>query len=797
MGPRIALLIGLVVVASSATARAASGGAGLFVGGQPLPVVSSDVSIDVSLGVARGVVQQRFRNDRGQGVEAVYVFPLPPGAAVQSMTATVGGATIRGVIARRAEAAAAYQDAVASGRAAALTELERPGVFTQSLAPVPAGGEVVVTLRWQVALERRAGAWELAHPLVVGARYVAGTPTGKPTSGVGTAPDTDRASDGSRLSPASGLGTTTPYRVALHLDDADQITSPSHELSVTRSGAGAAVAVDDRTGNRELVVRWTSRRPEQVRAFVEPAGGGAYVAVLVEPGPGTAAPARRPGRAWVVVVDRSPSQAGAPAAAARLVGHALLDAVPPGDAVAVVSVGQGPGPATADRAALHRALDRLPPSSSDLTRALASTLARLPRRPAPQVVLITDGLVADDAAAIERAAASGLVVHTIGVGAAPNRWLLGAIAARTGGTVGVVASVDEVAAVAAHVVDSDGALPVTVDWRTPAVLDTEASAPRVGPGGAALLIGVDPGGVPSGEVEVAIGSRRLRARIEQRAGTDLAATWAALRVRRLYAAGDRDAATTLALERGLVTPTTALLAATAAAGEPVRSVVAVPVPVPAGARLDGLRDEADDRDDDVRARPTGGATAPKLPAAPPPPVVDAATGTTYAGVAGNADGDAEVAADAPRTAVEAKVVDDQLSLGPEGAVALSRHFTTVGLALAARLDEPAPALALSVAGYRRLPRVFAVGLRLDASLAALEADPVTAAALVSLATVPARLPVQYDVGAGLGWSGGLGAAVDVGLRFGRGGLGLALRGGLVIGPGVRSTTVGLGVDAAF
>jgi hypothetical protein len=58
-------------------------------------------------------------------------------------------------------------------------------------------------------------------------------------------------------------------------------------------------------------------------------------------------------------------------------------------------------------------------------------------------VLITDGLIADDAAAIERAAATGLTIHTIAIGAAPNRWLLAAIAARTGGVARAAVTIDE------------------------------------------------------------------------------------------------------------------------------------------------------------------------------------------------------------------------------------------------------------------------------------------------------------------------------------------------------------------
>ena len=822
-----ALLVCLAIVVGPGLARAASSGTGLFTAGQPVPVVSSSITVDVHLGIARGTVTQRFHNDRAAAIEAVYVFPLPPGATIESMEATVGGTRIRGTIARRAEAAAAYQDAVTAGRAAALVEIERPGVFTQSLSPVPPGGDVEVTLRWQVVLDRRDGAWELVHPLVVGPRYVPGAATGRPTQGGGTSTDTDRAPDASRVTPPSSAGAVTPFLVALTLDDATDVTSPSHPLTVAAVGKGpaATVAVDDRQGDRELVVRWRSRAREQVRAFVEPAGGGAYVAVLVEPAV-TAAPAVRAARRWVLAIDRSPSLRGAGAAASRALGHALLDGLPAGDTVAVIGLGQPATPAR-DRAAAGAVLDALPEGSADLTRALASTLAALPRDPRPEVVLITDGLVADDAAAIERAAAGGVVVHTVGIGAAPNRWLLGAIARRTGGTTGVLSELADAPALVATIVASDRAAPVTVDWRRPAVIDTEASSPRVGPGQAALLVAIDPSGVPSGEIEVSIGGRTLRAKLERGAGALLPSTWAALRVQRLYSVGDREAATLLALERGLVSPTTALLATTTRADEPVRSVITVPVPAPAGTRLDALRaEQRAERQDSANVDRTRAPVAP----APPPTggiatdnrtdgVGDVATaGEATLGGATSADNDfddngfddgdsgggsgrggsddaapaTEFSQDSVRTTAAAPGSDAESALGR----ALDRHFITASLGLGVRLDEGVPAAQLSLGAYRQLPRFFAVGVRGELGVAPVDDNPVTAAGVVSLSTV-GRLPVRFDVGVGLGWSGGVAAAYDIGAVIGRHGVGLALRLIGLAGPGVHPVTISAGVEAAF
>lgn len=634
----VAIGLALTLYASARPAAAASNGAALWINNAPAPWVESNVTIDVRLGLAHGVVVQRFRNPGTRAAEAVYVFPLPTGAAVTAMRIEVGGERIDAAIAPRPTAQSTYEAAVQAGRAAALIERERPGVYTQSIAAVPGGGEVTITLEWRARLDRSGGAWELAHPMVVGPRYVPGAATGAPTRGGGTGVDTDRAPDASRVTPPVQRGASTPFSFVLALDDAADVESPTHEL-LFEAPAGAAprpasepgartVRISDDRGNRELVVRWRNRSATGVRAIAEPdaSGTGAYVAVLIE----SAAEiprARTTPRSWLVAIDRSASLDGAAAAQARLVALGLIGELRDDDRIAVAAVGQRPRfvrATAAERARAAAAVDRLAKGTADLTAGLGTTLAGLPRAPATSVVLITDGLVADDTAAIARAVAGGAVIHTVGVGAAPNRWLLEAIAARTGGTSHVVTGGDEAQTLAAALARAEAPLPITVDWKKPSVTEAEPQRPLVLAGGATLIVALDPKGVPDGEVEVAIGSRRLRAKIERVAGASLATEWARQRVGRLWAAGDHDAATRLAVERGIVSPTTALVAVGKVGGDSVRSTVTVPVPLPAGVRreaLDRSGGDVDDRDADdklVRKPDSGADPTPVVPATRPP-----------------------------------------------------------------------------------------------------------------------------------------------------------------------------------
>src|SRR5262249_47283599 len=75
--------------------------------------------------LARVNVTQTFENTASQKIEAVYSFPLPENAAVDDMTIQVGTRTVRGVIRKREEARAIYEQAKQTGHVAALLDQER------------------------------------------------------------------------------------------------------------------------------------------------------------------------------------------------------------------------------------------------------------------------------------------------------------------------------------------------------------------------------------------------------------------------------------------------------------------------------------------------------------------------------------------------------------------------------------------------------------------------------------------------------------------------------------------------
>jgi len=99
-----------------------------------VPLVHTDVALDVRGLVAAATVTQQYVNSSAEPIEAVYVFPLPHDAAVYDLEIRIGNRLIRSVIREREEAKRVYESAKSEGKRAALVEEERPNIFTASVA---------------------------------------------------------------------------------------------------------------------------------------------------------------------------------------------------------------------------------------------------------------------------------------------------------------------------------------------------------------------------------------------------------------------------------------------------------------------------------------------------------------------------------------------------------------------------------------------------------------------------------------------------------------------------------------
>jgi Ca-activated chloride channel family protein len=308
------------------------------------PLKHTEVRGAVSGFIARVEVTQTFENSAAEKIEAVYAFPLPENAAVDDMTIQVGNRTVRGVIKQRDEARTIYENAKQTGHVTALLDQERPNIFTQAVANIMPGEQVVVTIGYLQTLKYQDGSYEFVFPTVVGPRYIPGQPTGKQAGG--WAPDTDKVPDASKITPpVTPQGTRAGHdiSIALAIDAGvpiQRLHSSSHEIDVNRTGPSTAFVKLKNLAeipNKDFILKYSvagDQISDAVLSQAAPAnsklGPGGYFTLILQP------PARIPEsditpKELVFVLDTSGSMRGFPIEKAKaFVSHAL-DELYPGD----------------------------------------------------------------------------------------------------------------------------------------------------------------------------------------------------------------------------------------------------------------------------------------------------------------------------------------------------------------------------------------------------------------------------------------------------------------------------------
>jgi Ca-activated chloride channel family protein len=607
---RSALAI-VVVAAFAAPARAGSlpSRMGMFTPtGATLAMLDSKVAVSVHGPIVEATVTQSYRNESDRAVEATYIFPLPEDAAVSAMAIDYGTRKIHAAIALRKEAQRRYEEAVSAGVGAALLDQERPDVFTQTVSAIPAHGTVSVTLRFDTVARFDSGTWQMALPMVVAPRYVPGAASGRATTGAGHQPDTDRAPDASRVTPSASPGGGGKTEVTIAFGDAvEDVASPTHEIGKR----GEAYAFSDDHSDHDAIVRWRAKVPSE--GWVEQDDDGGYAAVLVEAPP---AAARKAALRTMIVLSRAATARGDTDAMARPLVRALLGALDSKDSVSVTGSIQTDWKAPDEAARATESAWNGQSGAFDLTKVLTATKAR-----GASVVLVSDGLVADDKAAVAAARQVGAPIHVIGVGPAPNRSLLAAIASATGGTVRYAVVGDDLGALAKSAMADLAAPPaaLTVSWGALAARDVvPAQLPRLGAGQALLVLArVDKARTTNararGDVFMLASIATPHAPLGAlTAKGPLARRWARVRLDELVAAGGQGPIASHAIRYGLVSPMTSMIAVgdEVVVEGGVKHTVPVPVSVPAGMHWQAVKQELAV---DMNSTTTGTTEVPESP----------------------------------------------------------------------------------------------------------------------------------------------------------------------------------------
>ncbi|MEJ2535300.1 MAG: marine proteobacterial sortase target protein [Gammaproteobacteria bacterium] len=399
--------------------------------GQTRALLALDTAmhVEVTGQAARVQVVQVFRNDGVDWAEGVYRFPLPRGAAVDQLHVEVGERVLTGEIREREEASRVYQQARDDGRAAGLVAQERANQFSTRLANIGPGEEIRVMIGFIAAVDYEGGVFSLRLPMTFTPRF-----------GAEAQPADGRPAVGPRQVAA---GLRTDHGLALSVDlltdvDVAGIVSRYHDVRVAPVTGGYRVTLNGgpHRADRDFELNWRPALGATPRSSLSTwqDGEAVYAQLMVLP-PLDETLAGQP-REVIFIIDTSGSMRGASLGQAKAALRRGLEGLEPDDRFNLVRFANDSEALFAESAApdaahLARARRWIGALEADGGTVMAPALLRALRaRTQPglmrQVVFVTDGSVGNERELLRLIAdelgASRL--FTVSIGSAPNAWLM-------------------------------------------------------------------------------------------------------------------------------------------------------------------------------------------------------------------------------------------------------------------------------------------------------------------------------------------------------------------------------------
>ncbi|MGE3273072.1 MAG: VIT domain-containing protein, partial [Chloroflexota bacterium] len=291
-----------------------------------VPLQDTQLIGEVSGPVAGLQLRQRFRFGADQSsrpIEARYRFPLPGDAAVTGVQVRFGEVAISATLAERESAELDYQAARQAGRQASLLTREAPNVFSLQVTGLKPDEDVSITTCYVQLAQPEGDGWTLRVPLTTVPRYVRGDERGS------------RFAEGQPLAVLRDPGHV--FSLDLTLEAAEQVTSPTHPLTIHAGEGRARITLRDGQviPDRDFVLTWQPQRQagrptlQVFRHREQTENATCFLALVTPPAAGTA-PTPLP-RELILLIDHSGSMSGPKWQAADWAVQNLLAGVSPAD----------------------------------------------------------------------------------------------------------------------------------------------------------------------------------------------------------------------------------------------------------------------------------------------------------------------------------------------------------------------------------------------------------------------------------------------------------------------------------
>lgn len=435
-----------------------------------IPAVLLETHIDAQVNgpVASITLTQDFFNSHDDFAEASYLFPMPEQAAVYAMQIMIDERVIIGSIHEKAEAEQIYQQAVASGQQAAITQQLGANVFRTKVAHIKSGQSIQVVLQYRQILEPENGRFSLRMPTTLTPRYLGLQVPNEGAVGDSISPDweTDEWSANSVSMDDIPMENGNFFSLNLDLNAGLQlaeVVSPSHDISIAQNGNDYQVDLVSQYAlmDKDVVIEWEVLAADQtqlvaLRERLDSSGEEFALLMLIPPKSSAVTTSSGLPREVIFVLDRSGSMGGGlMRQASASVAYAVQQLNPQdrfnivdfSDAAVLWSPQTRFGNEDNIRDAVSYVQGLQAGGGTNIADALHNALT-LPQNPGwlRQVVFITDGAVADELGVLRMITndMGDARLFTVGIGYAPNSFFMRKAAELGRGTQHMISDQNEV-----------------------------------------------------------------------------------------------------------------------------------------------------------------------------------------------------------------------------------------------------------------------------------------------------------------------------------------------------------------
>ena len=289
--------------------------------------LDTSVEMDITGNINRVIVEQVFTNPSDKWAEGVYVFPLPEDSAVDQLRMYVDERVIEGQIHEKEEAKKIYEKAKSEGKSASLVEQQRPNIFTTNVANIAPGGKIKVAIEYQQAVSISNNRYSVRFPMVVGDRYIPGAPIYTPDDSLGTSLNTNEVKDASKITPISethvrdlvdeNFETNLPVRIDINLTagfDLASLNSTYHKVrteSLNQTTKYITLAEVSQL-DRDFELTWSANRSNEpeVALFAQENDNNIYLMLMAIPPKNEVFKRSDRPRELIFIIDSSGSMSG-------------------------------------------------------------------------------------------------------------------------------------------------------------------------------------------------------------------------------------------------------------------------------------------------------------------------------------------------------------------------------------------------------------------------------------------------------------------------------------------------------